>query len=318
MQLLLFGCGYLGRRIADLWRSACGRVAVATRNTLKYNELEQSNLGPIFLDPNEPFQLPEAIAGDRDLRVVVSIGYERPSGRVDAPADPIEIVYPRCMRHILDALPDSTRCIIDISSTGVYSRSSEGDRLRLSGDDPITENSPCQPTRPGGLASLLAERELQSHHLADRGVILRLAGIYGPGRLPRLAALQAGEPIDADPDGLLNLIHADDAAAIAVRAAQMAQEDRSRLRGESHSTPEIFNVSDGHPVRREEFYRYAAELAGWPAPRFLASNLRQTAGAERGAGKRIANERVAAAFNYRLQYPTYREGLAALMNDLRS
>ena len=79
------------------------------------------------------------------------------------------------MRNVLAALPAETGRLIYISTTGVYGPA-DGDW--------VDEVTPPDPQREGGRASLAAEQVLAAHPLGQRSVILRLAGIYGPGRVP--------------------------------------------------------------------------------------------------------------------------------------
>src|SRR5205823_1354742 len=81
--------------------------------------------------------------------------------------------------------------------------------------------------------------------------ILRLAGIYGPGRVVgRVEALRAGQVPEGNPDAWLNLIHVDDAVA-AVLAC-----DR---RGAAGAT---YLVGDGHPCRRRDYYSLLTAMIG--------------------------------------------------------
>ena len=147
---------------------------------------------------------------------------------------------------MLAALPPGTGRFILISSTGVY-----GD----AGGEWVDEQSPCHPTHEAGRALLAAEEVLRRHPLGSQGIILRLAGLYGPGRLP-LAGLSSAEPLAVAADNLVNLIHVDDAAAVVLAAERRAQPPRTYL------------VADGRPVPRREYLSYLAELAGLAAPRF--------------------------------------------------
>ena len=89
---------------------------------------------------------------------------------------------------------------------------------------------------------------LAAHPLGRRSAILRLGGLYGPGRVPYLDQLRAGESIPAPSVGWLNLIHVDDAATIVVAVDQWLA---SR---ESSDAPHVFCVSDGAPVQRRDYY----------------------------------------------------------------
>jgi nucleoside-diphosphate-sugar epimerase len=183
--------------------------------------------------------------------------------------------------------------VIYISTTGVY-----GD----SAGDWADEDSPCEPTRPGGKASLVAEEALRRHRLGARGIVLRLAGIYGPGRIPNQAPLLAGEPLAVPTAGFLNLIHVADAAATVLAAATVEAE-----------LPRTYLISDGHPVRRGEYYAELARLLRAPVPRFVEPSAGDPRAARAAADKRIDNSRMLAELRISLAYPSYREGLAAIV-----
>jgi nucleoside-diphosphate-sugar epimerase len=136
--------------------------------------------------------------------------------------------------------------------------------------------------------------------LFSRTIVLRLAGIYGPGRIPRLADLVGGKPIPISRSGHLNLIHVDDAASVILAAERLAVP------------PRVYVVSDGHPTTRRAFYEYLADLRGLGAPAFTEP-LPGTDDALRGtADKRVNNARMLAELGIQLAYPSYREGLAAI------
>ena len=108
-------------------------------------------------------------------------------------------------------------------------------------------------------------------------IMLRFAGIYGPDRLLRSQALLAGEPIAGDADKWLNLIHVEDGAAAAVAADERAAAGAT------------YNISDGQPVRRRDFYAWVARQLGAPPPVFVAPAVE--AEAER-VNRRIGNRRM--------------------------
>jgi nucleoside-diphosphate-sugar epimerase len=214
--------------------------------------------------------------------VLFAVGFDH------TPGENIGGVYVEGLRNVLNACPPSVRRVIYISSTGVYGPSP---------GELVDENSPCHPTRDGGRACLAAEQLLQHHPLADRGVVLRLAGIYGPGRIPRIRDLQAGTPIRAAADNYLNLIHVEDAARIVLLADQ---------RGAS---PGLYIVADGQPVRRLDFYTELARLTGCSPPRFETPSPEEQA-LTRGSDKRVSTARLQRELQPTLLFPSYREGLA--------
>ncbi len=273
MRRLIIGCGYLGSRVAPRWREAGDDVLVVTRSDQRAAAFQQQGLRPVVADVTSPATLAELPVADT---VLYAVGFDRGAGLS------MREVYVDGLRHVLDALPAATGRIIYVSSTGVYGQS-DGAWL--------DEDSPTQPERESGQVCLAAEELLESHRLGDRAVVLRLAGIYGPDRVPNSAALLAGEPIDSPEEGYLNLIHVDDAATVVLAAA-------------AHPQPSPrYVVSDGHPVLRRDYYAEAARLLGAPAPRFrsppsgspkLARGLQQTpqqsqVSERTGAGLRLSH-----------------------------
>jgi nucleoside-diphosphate-sugar epimerase len=285
MAKLIFGCGYLGRRVARLWRAGGEAVYAVTRSAARAAELAAAGLYPIIADVagTGPLDLPGDVQS-----VLFAVGYERSGGR------PIHDVYAGGVARAIERLPASIERFIYISSTGVYGH--------FAGDE-VDESSPCQPTREGGRACLAAEEVLRSSRLADRAIILRLAGLYGPGRIPRSDDLLAGRSIDAPATGWLNLIHVDDAAQIVLLAEARA------------TTPGLYVVSDGQPVMRGEYYRELARLLSAPPPQFVDPPADSPAAARAASDKRINPRRMMTELAPLLLYPSYREGLAAIVAD---
>ena len=284
MARLIIGGGYLGLRVARRWQALGEKVYVTTRSPERAAALAAEGFIPLLADVTEPASLAGLPAAETAL---FAVGFDRQAGRS------IEEVYVGGFENVLDALPEETGRVIYISTTGVY-----GDAA----GDWVDEETPCDPQRPGGTASLAAEETLWRHPLAASGMILRLAGIYGPGRIPNQAPLVAGEPIAVPTEGYLNLIHVEDAAS-AVLAAASADVP----------LPRQYLISDGHPVRREEYYAELARLLGAPPPRFIAPPSGDVRAARAAADKRISNARMLAELHVLLAHPSYREGLQAII-----
>jgi len=167
----------------------------------------------------------------------------------------------------------------------------------------VDEETPPDPQRDGGRASLAAERALAESPLGTRSVILRLAGIYGPGRIPFLDHLRAGEPIPAPTKGYLNLIHVDDAAAVVLAAEEVAVSDG----------PRVYCVTDGHPVERGDYYREVARRIGAAPPTFVEPDLNSPRALRAASNRQVKNTRMLAELNANLAYPNYQAGLAAIL-----
>ena len=270
---LVVGCGYLGTRVAARWLATGDRVVAVTRRRERADELARLGLEPLVADVTDP-DFPAAGLPDA-ATVFWGVGFDRSSGTTHRD------VHVLGLARLLAALPGSPRVILS-SSTGVWG--DEDGRV-------VREDTPAHPTREAGRVLLEAEAVLRAH-LKGPGVALRFAGLYGPGRLPRIADLRAGTPIAADPDSWLNLIHVDDAAEV-VRVVAAAA-----------APGPLYVVSDGRPVRRRDLYGTLATLTGSPAPRFDAVAPRS-----RGADKRVDPARLFADLPIRLAHP---DPLAAL------
>lgn len=283
---LVFGCGYLGLRVARRWLAAGHPVYPITRRHERADIWRREGLQAIVADVTQRETLQALPAADT---VLYAVGHE---------AGPIQIgpnqIGPHLsgLRNVLDALP-AFRRFIYISSTGVY-----GDWQ----GDWVDEETPCQPSRASGQACLEAERMIAASDTARRAVVLRLAGLYGPSRIPRRDTLLAGEPLAAPRQGFLNLIHVDDAVEAALAAEKI-----------QHDLPRVYLISDGSPVVRGDYYAELARLIGAPPPRFEASPRETPAAARAAADKRISNARMRAELDFSLRFPSYREGLRAIV-----
>lgn len=288
MRKLIFGCGYLGLRVAQRWIADGNRVWAVTRDSERGLALQSRGIEPLVAD----IMAPDSLRGlPLASTVLFAVGYDRGC------AHSIRDVYVDGLRNVLDHLPTGINRIIYASSTGVFGQS-DGSW--------VDEASPCEPTREGGRACWQAELLLRQHPVGTQSVVLRMAGIYGPGRIPRCNELQAGLPIEAASEGYLNLIHVDDAAAVV-----LAADKRAPL-------PSLYCVSDGHPVVRGEYFRQLAALLGAAEPRFREPQRDAPAALRATASKRVSNQQLLRQLEVQLQYPSYREGLAAILRaDLR-
>ena len=133
--------------------------------------------------------------------------------------------------------------------------------------------------------------------------VLRLAGIYGPGRSP----FDKVDRAVVKPGHVVNRIHVDDIAELVARVAENPE-------------PGIYNVADGHPAPPDEVVRFAAELVGAPEPREVSwtdPSLSAMARSFYGETKRVSIEKAQRVFGWKPRSATYREGLRAVLQAER-
>jgi nucleoside-diphosphate-sugar epimerase len=168
----------------------------------------------------------------------------------------------------------------------------------------VDEDTPPDPATPRGQARLAAEQAWLATGLPVH--IFRLAGIYGPGRGPFEKLRDGTARRILKPGQVFSRIHVDDIAA--VLAASMA----------APAPGTVYNVCDDEPAPPEDVLAYAAALLGLPPPPAIPWEEAQGALSPMARGfyaesKRVRNDRIRRDLGVRLRWPTYREGLAAVL-----
>ncbi|MCC9640762.1 SDR family oxidoreductase [Rhodopirellula sp. JC740] len=280
-NLLIIGCGYLGIRVGRQALQRGWTVSATTRS--RFDSLSHEGFTPVAFDWNDSRTFANLPTADN---VLIAVAYDRNS-RVERFTSQVDGLA-RLVRHLDQQATDEPARVTYISTTGVYHQT-DGRW--------VDETSPTHPKREGGRAHLAAEAKLRSLRCGKPTVTLRLAGIYGPDRVPRAADVIAGKPIASPPDGYLNLIHVDDAATAVMNSFQ-------------HTPPEsLYVVADDDPVIRREFYVEIAKQTRSPLPTFVDPSADSGVRFRSESDKRIWNRRVRRDLLPSLQYPTYREGL---------
>jgi nucleoside-diphosphate-sugar epimerase len=280
---LIIGCGYLGERLGSLLRHRGERVFGTVRSQARAAEIEGRGIEPVIADVLGPDSLRTLPPADR---VFYCVGFDAAARRTR------RAVYVDGLRNVLERLPSSVKRLVYASSTGVYGQTA---------GEWVDEESPACPMHESGMVCLEAERCLLGWASTAKSsvVVLRFAGLYGPGRIVRRSILEKGEPIPGDPSKFLNLIHIDDAARAAAAALAAAEPDP------------LYLVSDDRPVTREEYYSRMATLVGAPQPRFEPSPSVGSESARDATNKRIRNGRMKRGLIGILNYPDITTGLGA-------
>ena len=284
MRRLVIGCGYIGRATAQAWAGQGDIVYAMTRSQDRAEDFKEAGWHPVVADITDVRSLPEVPEVDT---VLFAVGMDR--SRYDS----IREVYVNGLANIISWLPETIDQLIYVSSTGVFGQSN---------GEEINESSPAEPVREGGRACLEAERLLANSRFGDRSTILRLAGIYGPGRIPSLQKIKGRAWTTLNPDGHINLIHRDDAVTAILKTAELG------IKGE------MILVSDGVAPLRRDYYQLLADMYGQGPIDWDANQLAPEAGdgshrRSAGNGKRVMNGRMKELLKFELRWSDLRAGI---------
>ncbi|HKY89951.1 MAG TPA: SDR family oxidoreductase [Nevskiaceae bacterium] len=277
---IIVGCGDLGRRVA--LRLPAGTVRAIVRGESSAQALREAAI--------------DARAFDLDATDVP----------IDAGADVFWFAPPPetgttdpRLRRWCAARTSAPRRLVYVSTSGVY-----GDCAGAW----IDEDAPLQPRTDRGRRRLDAERALQDLARA-RGtevVVLRVPGIYGPGRLP-VERLKKGLAVVREEEApWTNRIHVDDLATVALAAMARGRPGCA------------YNVSDGHPTTMTDYFVRCARLLGLPEPPRVTLEIARASftPAMRSfleESKRLVNRRMLDELGITLRYPSLEHGLPACL-----
>ena len=253
--LVILGTGYTGRVLFRQARAE-GRIVFAASRT------PETNLKDIPPEQRLRFDLDHAETWDA-LPAQADVVWTFPAVPPDTVGTFGEQVAPRLRRLVV------------LGATSAYDGSPQAVR-----DEPVDETAPVDRT----IARVQGEESLRERSGA---IVLRVAGIYGPGRNP-LDWIRQGRV--GYSHRYVNLIHVEDLAAIILRIS------------EDGVPGDIYNVSDGTPRRWSEIMDAAA--ARWGTGKPLP--------ADPTAGKRISNRKLLAELGYTLRYPDLYKALEEL------
>lgn len=282
-HLFCFGLGFTGARLARRLLAAGWRVSGTARTGEKLANLSEVGIAGHLFGPETGPLDPSAFAGVTHL--VSSIP-------PDADGDPALNAH----RAMLAGQPSLT-WVGYLSTPAVY-----GDRA---GGIAHEEDEPT-PGSARGARRLAAERAwVAAFDGAPVSVqIFRLAGIYGPGRSAIDQMRDGTARIIDKPGQVFNRIHVDDIGTILM--ASMARPHHGR----------VYNVADEEACASGDVIRYAADLLGLAAPApipYDSAELSPMARSFYSECKRLDTTRLSTELGVRLSYPTYREGLRAIL-----
>jgi nucleoside-diphosphate-sugar epimerase len=278
-RLFIFGLGYSGGEIARQAKATGWSVAGTVRSGDKAQQLAVEGIEAHLFDGTAA--LPAGVI-DRTTHVLCTIA----PGITGDPA----------LRLCASALSEA-RWLGYLSTTGVYGNHDGGW---------VDETTPPNPSLPRSIERLAAERAWQSLG----ATLFRLPGIYGPGR-SAIDQVKAGTARRIDKPGqVFSRIHVEDIAATVLAA--IARPSQGAIQGA------IYNVADDLAAPTADVIAYACELLAVPAPPLvpwaeIAPTLSAMARSFYAENRRVRNDRIKRELGVTLRYPTYREGLRAIL-----
>jgi nucleoside-diphosphate-sugar epimerase len=295
MRTLIVGCGYVGLPLgAELARQG-HEVFGLRRSAAAENELKAAGIRPLAGDVTKPETLAKL---PRKFDWVVNCVAAGGS------ADNYRQIYLEGNRNLVSWLADSPpKRFIYTSSTSVYGQND---------GSVVTEESPAEPEADTAKVLVEAEKLLLDEG-GSRGrlprqkfpaVILRVAGIYGPGRGYWFKQFLRDEArIEGDGSRFLNMIHRDDVAGCIIAALKNGRAG------------EIYNAVDDEPVSQMELFEWLAATLGKPLPRSVPEDgeiIRK-----RGVtNRRVSNRKLKTELGYQFQHPDFRSGYGAELSRL--
>jgi nucleoside-diphosphate-sugar epimerase len=287
-KIVIAGCGYIGTRLARLWKDTGADVTCLVRSSEHKAALEAEGFTALSCSFDNTDEI-------HVLDVAESILYyfaPPPGGGVaDSRA-----------RNFCSVLSQSTppATIIYMSATSVYSEQNGGI---------VTETSETDPSSAMGKRRLDAESAFREYGSANNVpvIILRVSGIYGPGRLPLMQISQGQPLLREEESGPSNRIHADDLAQLCRSAADKGRDG------------DIFNISDGNPSSMTTYFNACADILGYARqPQVTMAEARQVMSplmySYVSESRIVDNSRMCECLGVILQYPNIYEGLAASLD----
>ncbi len=284
--LVVFGAGYIGCAVARAAVASGIEVTALTRNPERAAELRADGVRTVVADLADKAWSDEIPAGADYVLNCVSSGGGGLDGYRHSYVDGTAQIAAWTRRARVGTL-------VYTSSTSVYPQG---------GGAEVDESAPTEPASDRAALLLEAER-LSAAAEVNRVFILRLAGIYGPGRHMILDSLQHGLPLPGAGTHRLNLAHRDDivAAIMACFAAPPTVPGG------------VFNVADDHPAPRAEVAAWLAAKLGLPPPAFepgATTSRRRPETPDRV----IRNGRLKSTLGWQPQYPDFRAGYESLLS----
>jgi nucleoside-diphosphate-sugar epimerase len=290
MRVLIVGCGYVGLPLGVELARQGHEVFGLRRNASAENDLKAARIKPLFADITKPEDL-EKLPSKFDW--VVNCAASGGGG-----AEDYRQLYLMGNRNLIEWLRAAPpKRYVYTSSTSVYGQND---------GSTVVETDPVAPLTETGKVLVMTENFLlaAATEIKFPTVILRLAGIYGPGRGYWLKQFLNGEVrIEGKGERILNMIHRDDVVGAIIAALKHAL------------LLSVYNAVDNEPVSQLDFFKWLAGRLGKPLPPTVPEDSEATR--KRGVtNKRVSNLRLRRQLGDEFKYPTFRQGYEAEIKKL--
>ena len=285
MRVLIVGCGYVGLPLgAELVKQGHDVYGVR-RSVGAESGLTSAGIKPLLADITKRDDLAR-LPGPFDS-VVNCVSSNRGG------LEEYRQVYLDGTRNLIEWLSKAPpKKFVYTSSTSVYGQTDGSPVKETSPTEPASETSKVLVGTEKLLLAAVAERKFPA-------VILRVAGIYGPGRGHLfLQYLRNEAKIAGKGERLINMIHRDDLVGALIAALK------------SGRAGEIYNAVDDEPVAQIHFFRWLSETLGKWMPPFATEGEN---GERKRAftNKKVSNRKLKMELGYQFKYPTFRQGYTA-------
>jgi nucleoside-diphosphate-sugar epimerase len=282
VRVLIAGCGYVGTALG-LLLGAEGHVVHALR---RRPEGLPPLLHPVAADLAEAAGL-AALPGELD-----AVFYTAAADRRDPEA--YRAAYVTGVANLAAAVKGAPRFFL-VSSSAVWAQSA---------GEWVDEGSATEPASFAGRLLLEGEARLRDSGLP--ACVVRMAGIYGPGRTRLVELVRRGEArMPPGPPRWTNRIHRDDCAAVLRHLMTLGEP------------APLYAGADCEPAELRSVYAWLAQRLGVPPPREAGDDDGASGPPLREGNKRVRNARLLAS-GYRFRFPTFREGYGALIDAVRA
>jgi len=286
-HVLIIGCGDIGIRVAKIWKKATKSVFAVARSESSIDSFRQQHIHACQADLDDAQSL-RSLPSKQAL-----LYYFAPppaKGHVDTR-----------IANFLSSLEkeDLPAHLLYISTSGVY-----GDKK----GELINEDTPVNPTADRAKRRYNAEQQLRtwSKQTSVPVTILRVGGIYGPGRLPLQRLKDQIPMLHEELSPQTNRIHANDLAQVCVAAAAEKAEG------------EIYNVSDGTNSNMTEYFNTIADFCGLQRPPLVdweeaKKTISQGMLSYLKESRKMDNSKMINELEIELIYPSLKDGLKSCL-----